>query len=198
MAPQIEADLKKAQNVASEANDVIKKVQNADIDFSLGEKIKDEMNEKINIATERIETTEVALEKLKELNNQPIEVDIEGLETEKKNENNDSEEDDEDNGSNESSVDKDAVNKQVNDKLQEKQSERGEKFDETLDKLATLKTDLGEVQESLGNIHAFLEDTEKDADNMLADLEEISSNTSERIDSFVKEYKETIEPTVLE
>src|SRR5699024_1677927 len=141
-------------------------VQKADNEFSLGEKNKDEMNEKINIATERIETTEVALEKLKELNNQPIEVDIEGLETEKKNENNDSEEDDEDNGSNESNVDKDAVNKQVNDKLQEKQSERGEKIDETLDKLATLKTDLGEVQESLGKIDAFLEDTEKDADKM--------------------------------
>src|SRR5699024_12134925 len=92
----------KAQNVASEANDVIKKVQYENIDFSLGEKIKDEMNEKINIATERIETTEVALEKLKELNSQPIEVDIEGLETEKKKENNNSEEDDEDNESNES------------------------------------------------------------------------------------------------
>src|SRR5690625_2557941 len=195
MAPQIEADLKKAQNVASEANDVIKKVQNADIDFSLGEKIKDQMNEKINEATERIETTEAALEKLKELNSQPIEVDIGDLETEKENVNNDSEEDNEDN---ESNVDKDAVNKQVNEKLQENQSERDEKIDETLDKLATLKTDLDEVQESLGKIDAFLEDTEKDADKMLADLEEITSNTSERIDSFVKEYKETIEPTVLE
>src|SRR5699024_6191097 len=146
MAPQIEADLKKAQNVASEANDVIKKVQNADIDFSLGKKIKDEMNEKINIATERIETAEAALKKLKELNSQPIEVDIEGLETEKKNESNNSEEDDEDNESNESSE----------------------------------------------------SNVDKDADKMLADLEEITSNTSERIDSFVKEYKETIEPTVLE
>src|SRR5699024_10860260 len=155
MAPQIEADLKKVQNVASEANDVIKKVQNADIDFSLGEKIKDEMNEKINIATEKIETTEAALEKLKELNSQPIEVDIEDLETEEKNEDSDRAEDNaenEDNESNESNVDKDAVNKQINDKLQEKQSERDEKIDETLDKLATLKTDLGEVQENLGKI----------------------------------------------
>src|SRR5699024_4031686 len=135
--PQIEADLKKAQNVASEANDVIKKVQNADIDFSLGEKIKDEMNEKINIATERIETAEAALEKLKALNSQPIEVDIEGLETEKKKESNNSEEEDEDNESNEINVDKDAVNKQVNDKLQEKQSERDEKIDESMHKLAT-------------------------------------------------------------
>src|SRR5699024_3623806 len=201
MAPQIEADLKKVQNVASEANDVIKKVQNADIDFSLGEKIKDEMNEKINIATEKIETTEAALEKLKKLNSQPIEVDIEDLETEEKNEDSDRAEDNaenEDNESNESNVDKDAVNKQINDKLQEKQSERDEKIDETLDKLATLKTDLGEVQENLGKIDAFLEDTEKDADNMLADLEEVTSNTSERIDSFVKEYKDTIEPTILE
>src|SRR5690625_3408206 len=159
------------------------------------------MNEKINIATEKIETTEAALEKLKELNSQPIEVDIEDLETEEKNEDSDRAEDNaenEDNESNESNVDKDAVNKQINDKLQEKQSERDEKIDETLDKLATLKTDLGEVQENLGKIDAFLEDTEKDADKMLADLEEITSNTSERIDSFVKEYKETIEPTVLE
>src|SRR5699024_12308950 len=108
-----------------------------------------------------------------------IEVDIEGLETEKKNESNNSEEDDEDNESNESSesnVDKDAVNKQVNDKLQEKQSERDEKIDETLDKLATLKTDLGEVQENLGKIDAFLEDTENDAEIMLSVLEVISSS----------------------
>jgi len=203
MAPQIEEDLKKVQNIATEANDVVTKVQNADIDFSLGEKIKDQMNEKINEATERIETTEAALEKLKELNSQPIEVDIEGLETEKKNENNnsDSAEDNEENDSNESSeinVDKDAVNKQVNNKLQENQSEREEKINETLDKLATLKTDLGEVQESLGEIDTFLENAEKDADKMLADLQEVTANTSERIDNFVKEYKETIEPTVLE
>src|SRR5699024_199397 len=56
----------------------------------------------------------------------------------------------------------------------------------------------GEVQENLGKIDAILEDTEKDADNMHADLEEVTSNTSERIDSFVKEYKDTIEPTILE
>src|SRR5690625_4027130 len=84
MAPKIEADLKKVQSIASEANDVVTKVKNADIDFSLGEKIKDQMNEKINEATERIETTEAALQQLKEQNSERIEVDIEGLETEKK------------------------------------------------------------------------------------------------------------------
>src|SRR5690625_6400292 len=172
MEQQMEKYMKKVQNIATEANDVVTKVQNADIDFSLGEKIKDQMSEKINEATERIETTEAALEKLKELNSQPIEVDIEGLETEKKNENNnsDSAKDTEENDSNrrrEINVDKDAVNKQVNNKLQENQSEREEKINETLDKLATLKTDLGEVQESLGEIDTFLENADKDEDKKI-------------------------------
>src|SRR5690625_6233168 len=185
MEQQMEKYMKKVQNIATEANDVVTKVQNADIDFSLGEKIKDQMNEKINEATERIETTEAALEKLKELNSQPIEVDIEGLETEKKNENNnsDSAEDNEENDSNESSeinVDKDAVNKQVNNKLQENQSEREEKINETLDKLATLKTELGEVQKKLGEIDKYIEYAEKDADKMFTDMHKVTVDTSTR------------------
>src|SRR5690625_3566416 len=186
MAPQIEEDLKKVQNIASEANDVVTKVQDADIDFSLGEKIKDQMNEKINEATERIETTESTLQQLKEQNSGPIEVEIEG------------EKEDKEDKDKESSIDKDAINEQVNDKIQETQAERDQKIDNALEKLANLKTDLSNIQENLGNIDAFLEDTKQDADNMLADLQEVTANTSERIDNFVKEYKETIEPTVLE
>lgn len=192
MAPKIEADLKKIQSIASEANDVISKVQNADIDFTLGEKIKDRMNENINEGTQRIETIETALNQLKEQNSEPIEIELEQGDNE-----NENEEEDEAGENEQTAENAGDINAKINDKLQQSQNEQDQKIDETLDKLATLKTDLAEVQENLGKIDEFFTDTENEVDNTLADLQEITANTSERIDSFVKEYKETIEPTVL-
>lgn len=213
MAPEIEADLEKAQSIAAQANEMVTKVQNADIDFSLGKKIKEHMNEKIDEATERIEKAESALQKLKELNDQQIDVDIdvpqyignEDAEADNEKDENDEDEDNDEGEEKEDAQDnqideeavKSQINEQVNEKLQEAQTRQDEKIDETLDKLANLKADLNEIQENIGDIDAFLDDLENDADNMLGDLQDLTANTSEKIDSFIKEYKENIEPTVL-
>ncbi|HLR65954.1 YhgE/Pip domain-containing protein [Virgibacillus alimentarius] len=211
MAPQIQEDLEKVQNIASEANDFITKAQNAEIDFSLGDKLKNGMNEKINEATERIETVEQALNQLKEHNNKQIEVEIpqneqggkqEGEESQDGEENDQEEKEtggspDGNSGPDQGSVNKEEINQQINDQLQQSQEKQNQKIDETLDKLATIKKDLNEIQENVGKVDDFLTDTKKEVDSMLADLQEITANTSNRIDNFVKEYKENIEPTVL-
>lgn len=209
MAPEIEADLEKAQSIASQANEMVTKVQNADIDFTLAEKIKDDLNEKINEATERIENAESVLQRLRELNDQEIDVDIdvpqnsenEDTEADDEEEEESEEEDGEDKEDAENQIDEEAVknqvNEQVNEKLEENQVERDEKIDETLDKLENLKADLSEVQQNADDIDAFLEGLENDADNMLQDLQDLTADTSAKIDNFIKEYKEDIEPTVL-
>lgn len=209
MAPEIEADLEKAQSIASQANEMVTKVQNADIDFTLAEKIKDDLNEKINEATERIENAESVLQRLRELNDQEIDVDIdvpqnsenEDTEADDEEEEESEEEDGEDKEDAENQIDEEAVknqvNEQVNEKLEENRVERDEKIDETLDKLENLKADLSEVQQNADDIDAFLEDLENDADNMLQDLQDLTADTSAKIDNFIKEYKEDIEPTVL-
>src|SRR5690625_5885254 len=66
MAPKIEEDLVRVQQIASDANAFIEKIQDADIDFSRGEDIQAEMNENIDKGIEKIESIETALVQVRE------------------------------------------------------------------------------------------------------------------------------------
>lgn len=154
MAPKIEEDLLKVQQIASDTNEFIRKIQNSDIDFTLGQDIQTEMNEQIDEGIERIETIEASLAQVRE--------QIESTDEE---------------------IDEDANTEQI---------------DEALEKLAILKDDLGNVQENVGKTDDFFVETKSNVDDMLTDLESLTGDTSEKIDGFVKEYKETIEPKVLD
>src|SRR5699024_5532352 len=78
-------------------------------------------------------------------------------------------------GPDQGSVNKEEINQQINDQLQQSQEKQNQKIDETLDKLATIKKDLNEIQENVGKVDDFLTDTKKEVDSMLADLQEITA-----------------------
>lgn len=63
--------------------------------------------------------------------------------------------------------------------------------------LDTIKQGLKGLQETNGKIETFLTDKQKSIEATLADLQETSESTSNRIGDFLKEYNESIEPTVL-
>src|SRR5699024_2173018 len=115
MAPQIENDLNKVQTIASNVDELLGEIQDADIDFSRGEEIKQELDTKI---------------------------------------------------------------------------------DQALVKLDRLQCRLEEMRDNTAQIEQFIAEKKQDVAATLADLKQLSAHTSERIDTFVKEYKETIEPRV--
>src|SRR5690625_647985 len=186
MAPKIEEDLVRVQQIASDGNEFIEKIQDADIDFSRGEDIQAEMNENIDKGIEKIESIETALVQVRE----QIEVPDENL----------AERIADDLSAELGEELTEQLNQELTEQLNQELSDdvNTETIDEALEMLANLKEDLGTVQEKAGEINEFVAETEGNVDDMLTDLASLTGDTSEKIDGFVKEYKETIEPKVLD
>ncbi len=70
-------------------------------------------------------------------------------------------------------------------------------IDLAIDKTAQLKKDLQQVQTKAAEINAVLEEKKKEFNETLGSLQQLAGNTSVKIDAFAKEYKENIEPTVM-
>jgi putative membrane protein len=75
--------------------------------------------------------------------------------------------------------------------------EQQEKLTDAIHRTADLKAFLKEMQTNTGALNELLKTKEQLPPNTLLDLQEIAENTSIQIDAFIKEYKKTIEPTIL-
>ncbi|WP_176555757.1 YhgE/Pip domain-containing protein [Virgibacillus ndiopensis] len=84
-----------------------------------------------------------------------------------------------------------------NNNNQDQNSSQQGTIDNTLKQLATLKNGLKIVQENTKSLSTFIGNKKQKIDQMLADLQQLTQDTHTKIDAFVKEYKERIEPTVL-
>lgn len=147
MAPKIQKDLERVQEIAQNVNSFIKEIQSAGIDFNNGDQLVAEINGKTDESIQKIATIEESLQLLKESN------------------------------------DETDPNNQV--------------IDDTLEQLAMLKTQLEEVKGKNEEMKNFVDSKSKEIEGTLAQIGELSGNTATSIDAFVKEYKESIEPTVL-
>lgn len=151
LSPKIKEDLKKAKKTAQDINTFIQDAQNVQVDFSNGEKLKKNLDQRVNNASEQITTVKQTLKQLKEMNNQ--------------NESGNTEKQDQ------------VINKAIED-------------------LETIVAALGEAQGNVDSIGSFMKDKKQEVDNILANLKELSANTSNRIGDFLKDYNENIEPVV--
>lgn len=70
------------------------------------------------------------------------------------------------------------------------------KVDQALDELGTLKGNLEQLQDDAGQLRQVLEEKEGEINKILTDIKGIAEKTDTRLDEFVKEYTENIEPTV--
>ncbi|WP_199794698.1 YhgE/Pip domain-containing protein [Lentibacillus sp. Marseille-P4043] len=172
MAPKIKKDLAKVRNIATEANNFISKAQSTTIDFNGGKEISDQLNGKVNEALQRISTVEKALQQLKAQNDN------------RQNQRNKQSDDEEQTGGN----------------LQDlnEQQQPNDQLDEALQRLEILKSGLLEAQSNIDKINSFIENKKQEVDSVIADLQNITATTAKNIDAFVKEYHDTIEPTVLQ
>ncbi|ASK64249.1 phage infection protein [Virgibacillus phasianinus] len=157
IAPKVKADLKKVQNMAESANDYITKIQSADIDFSAGDQLTDQVLQRVNGGIQTIETIEKALNQLKETNN---------------------------------------ANKSQGEE-QQAQQQSDQQINQALQQLAALKAGLQEVKGNITEINSFIGEKKQQVDNRLAELQTKTANVNTKIDAFMKEYTESIEPTIL-
>lgn len=72
-----------------------------------------------------------------------------------------------------------------------------EKLTDAIHKTADLKAVLKELQKNTGALNELIKTKEQLLPNTLLDLQEIAKNTTIQLDAFIKEYKKTIEPTIL-
>ncbi|MDY7044794.1 YhgE/Pip domain-containing protein [Virgibacillus salarius] len=70
MAPKIEEDLNRVQEIADKTNKFIQDIQNTGIDFSNGSQLTEQINEQVNQSIKTIDTVQQALEELQKQNNE--------------------------------------------------------------------------------------------------------------------------------
>ncbi len=186
MSPKIKADLKKAKTTADDINSLMEDIESVDIDFEEGKNIKNDINNKVTNSIERIESVENDLNSiLKQLKN--------SQESKEKNEeisenNKDSQEENKQND--EENVNPEVVKENIN------QAEI-KAINETLEQLDDIKAILLESKENAKEIDQFIEDKKSEVDNIFNNIKDLSINVSSKLDGFITEYTESIEPTVL-
>ncbi len=170
LAPQVEEDLTKAQQTAEDVNKFLSDLKSPDIDLSSVEEIRNQINQEVDDSVQRIDDVQVVLKQVKEAsdNNENVESQEEG----------------------EESPQERAQEPSANSQQQEVIDEAIADLDQVKEQLQTIKADSGQIGSTLA-------DKQEEIDDILTTLQEKSGETADRIDSFLKEYKEDIEPRVL-
>ncbi len=170
LAPQVEEDLTKAQQTAEDVNKFLSDLKSPDIDLSSVEEIRNQINQQVDDSVQRIDDVQVVLKQVQEAsdNNENVESQEEGEESPQER------------------VQEPSANSQQQEVIDEAIAD----LDQVKEQLQTIKADSGEIGSTLA-------DKQEEIDDILTTLQEKSGETADRIDSFLKEYKEDIEPRVL-
>ncbi|MFS0646317.1 YhgE/Pip family protein [Siminovitchia sp. 179-K 8D1 HS] len=76
-------------------------------------------------------------------------------------------------------------------------SNNDEQINQAIVKTREIKADLQQVQEQAAELNGFLQNKKKEFNETLASLKQMAGNTTVKIDAFAKEYKENIEPAIM-
>lgn len=183
MSPKIKKDLKTAKGTADDINSLMEDIESANVNFEEGKKIKQDINDKVNDAIERIESVENELNGvLKQLENKQVESNKQTTEEDtEKTEDDEAEEDT-------------TLTDEEKQNINEKEIKT---INETLEKLGNIKNVLVESKENAGEIDKFIDNKKAEVDKIFNNIKDLSTNASSRLDDFITEYNESIEPTVL-
>ncbi|MGG0643086.1 YhgE/Pip domain-containing protein [Sporosarcina gallistercoris] len=173
MSPKIKADLQKVSGISNEANDFLKQLQGVQLDFTELDNAKKSLDERMSTSIERIDGVKQDLIRLQELvqqNPAPNETPSPGG-------------DDEPDGEVRPSPSLPSLN------------DSG-KLDDAITKADDLKKLLQEAQTNARTVNTVVEGKAEELDQAVDELQKIAGNTSVELDRFMKEYVNTIEPTV--
>ena len=190
LSPQVEADLKKLQDMTKKVNDFLTEVEESGVDLQEGINIQKELEGKIDNSIQTLDTIEAALLELKKLSNLDIEVEIPKVpepDTENREE-----------GATEEPSTPEAETTTETEKVVAENPITPEQIDEALKKTEQMKAELEESKQKLDTLEIFIDDMNENVDQAFADLREIAQKTSTQLDAFVKEYTEQIEAKIYE
>ena len=168
LAPQVEEDLTKAQQTAKDVNEFLTDLKTPDIDLSSVEKIRGQINLQIDDSVQRINNVEGVLEQVKKAS-----------------------------GSNQNQETNEGEEETTEENTARLNQEQKEAIDQAIADLDQIKEQLQGIKGDTKKIGADLADKQEEVDNLLTSLQEKSGATANKIDSFLKEYNENIEPKVL-
>ncbi|MBN9654189.1 YhgE/Pip domain-containing protein [Halobacillus sp. GSS1] len=169
LAPQVEADLKKAQQTAEDVNSFILDVQSVDLDLEGVTQLKDGINQRTVEALEQLNTVENLLKQIQEQQQQE-----------------------------EQNSEENPENGEENQNQQTGSEVSPETVNQALKEVKRIREGLQNVQNDAGQLEEQLKNSQTEIDQTLTTLEEKSGETADRIDAFLTEYNENIEPRVLE
>ncbi|WP_226577431.1 YhgE/Pip domain-containing protein [Halobacillus litoralis] len=169
VAPQVQSDLKSAQQTAEDVNSFINDVQSVDLDLSAVTQLKDGINQRTNEALEQLNTVEDLLKQVQQRQQEQQQQQTE----------------------------EDPENGEENQNQQPGQEQSQEAINQALSDIGLIREGLQNVQSDAGQLDSRLKESQQEIDNTLTTLEEKSGETADRIDAFLKEYNENIEPRVL-
>ncbi|MUV36471.1 Phage infection protein [Lentibacillus sp. JNUCC-1] len=173
LAPKIESDLEKAQTTAKDVNDFLSDLNGLDIDYSKQEELKKQIDQRVTEAIAQLDEVEQALDRLGELNDQQNSV-----------------------GSGEEGDESGETDRQP--ESTPSQEEIQAILDRAAADVATLKEALQEIQNNTRSLDEFVTKKRDEVDEVLANLQELSAKTENRIGKFLKAYKNDIQPAVKE
>lgn len=195
LSPQVQADLKKLQDMTTKVNDFLTKVGESGVDVQQGIDIQKELEGRIDNSIQTLDTIEAALLELKELSNLDIQVEVPKV-PKPGTENPDGEATEEPTTpEGETPAEENTTETET---IVAQNPITPEQIDEALKKTQQMKTELEESKKKLDNLGTFIDGVNENVDQAFADLREIAKNTSTQLDAFVKEYTERIEAKIYE
>lgn len=179
ISPQIDKDLEKIQKMVSDTNSFVHEIDTSSIEFGEEKQISDSINSQIEKTLQSIGTIKGALKQVQEQNisNAPS--------NEQENQPDEGENEEE----NENETEKETENNiQVN--------PNQETINKAISELENMEQQLTNLQTQGSEIKSLAEKRKGQVEEAFSSIKERSETVNERVDAFVKEYKETIEPTV--
>lgn len=172
MSPKIKADLQTVSDISNEANEFLKQLLGIQLDFTELDRAKKTLDERMSTSIERVDGVRLELKRLQELvqqNPAPNEPAPPDMDVEP------------DGGQQPSSPPSPNISG---------------KLDDAIIKIDSLKKLLQEAQTNARTVNTVVQGKAEELDQAINELQKIASTTSVELDRFMKEYVDTIEPTV--
>ncbi|MGP4042151.1 YhgE/Pip family protein [Gracilibacillus sp. D59] len=173
IAPRVNEDLTTIQKAVQDTNKFLESVD-------LSSQNLPDLNQQIDNWNQQIDSSIASIETIEEILHQVKNQQETGNADE-----NTSEEGNQESGSNRGEEQNDQPTNQ-------------EQIDNALDQLTSMKATLQDLQEQLNQANKMIQENNQALEEMMANLKETAQFTNERLDAFITEYKETIEPRVKE
>lgn len=181
MKPEIDKNLENVQKVTTEINDFMKEIDLTKIDFDFKEDFKQHVDERIDKTIETIETLENGLTLLEDYSGSNDEVIADEPKEEQEND----------------EVAGDPEGNPSDGESREVTEDNEIEIKDLLSKLDELKKNILEIDEAIDQVDVLLTEQEGEAEEFINNLQSKTAAVSERVDDFIIEYNENIQPKVL-